>query len=1200
MFFTLSEYLESLKKTNEKGLYFIEDAEKTIYIPYSKLYEKSLKVLHYLQLSGVKPKQEMVIRIDDNQSFVYIFWACILGGIIPVPVSGGNIEDVNSRTFNIWKVLKDPCLISTRQASEHISYYIKEKNTRDNDICPDFPVLVLEEALSANEPGKIEKALPDDIALIQFSSGSTGEPKGVINSHEVILTNLRASTSALDITEKDSFLYWSPLTHNMGLIFFNIHGVINGINQYVMPTQLFIQNPLLWMKKASEYRITMTGCPNFGFSHLLSYYSEDALKECDLSSIRIIINGAEPISYELCKRFMSILAVHKIKDTVIVPSYGIAEACAAVSFSPYGSEIIQYTLDRNTTTTGNKISDDIPEDKSNCVSFVDVGYPLSSCKMRICDDNDKELDEGYIGHIQLSGRQLSLGYYNDEERTRSVFTPDGWLRTGDLGFIKNNRLIITGRHKDIILLNGKNYYPHDIEAVATELDTISTGDIAVVGVYDSSRHTDEIIVFMAAGEDIADTNLTASMIIRHINKRTSLGVQKIVPISSIPKTVSGKLKRSSLASRYQNGEFKDTVIDIQNLEEKSPTASDSDEPANIFEKKILNLFKKVLRIGKLSVNDNFFELGGNSVATHMLIMEIEKEFDFKLFLSEMYAYPTVCDLSKYIEQNANIKSGNKDKIILEDIIPLHEDTRNCYEDLIASLASWLGRDHQMLYLKDWDFEFDETKGDLLGKCLSPKSDLSTRIDLLHKYHGIKLTEQNCKDAKEALKLIRNEICEGRPVAINLDIFWCPWFQVAYQQYHGQHFCTINGIDSNDNLFCIDSSPMNYGDFLPKEHFLNGFNKYMLTMSVDEDTSHLTGSWQDILRERISYMYEKVNGFNTFEQMINFSKALENCNDIEQEIREFMDTDVFFSHIFVQLQQLYRNRIHFGESLAYLGKKNKIGILEKYASDINRIGFIWNSIYGFIIKACLSSDKAFKKEVSYAAAKKILEIAVLEEEFAQNLLQATYEYDKDYVFENIVINGEELTKDIRENHLLDLKDYLNNRAFSDLGNTRDASFVEDHGRHTYLVADEKIISSAVLKFNDISYKLPEYKSEAFDNILCLGQKIVLDNPGRYKKIFIVGCCDFTSHPTTMLLEYESGLTERSALDFTDYSLNNGFFNESIVWSGSVMETGPDRIDTIPILGKLFAQCYSIPDNDNLQEITLPYCPNMHVFAITLCK
>ena len=338
------------------------------------------------------------------------------------------------------------------------------------------------------------KSIIPDIAFIQFSSGSTGFPKGVINIQEAILYNIDIYMRALDINDSDRFLGWLPLTHDMGLIFFHILPLLTNSPQFLMQPSLFLTYPELWMESLSKYGITLSGSPNFGYKVVLENLNRIKKENLSLNALRVMLNSAEPISIDVCKQFAEEFAPQGFSRNSICPAYGLAEAVLGVSIYHKEERIDEeYFLDRRKLNIEDKVK--MFDTKSDSTaSFANVGE-FDEGTIKITDKNGNTLEDERLGFIHLRSKAVTKGFYNDPETTKKSISNDGWLNTGDIGFIHNQHLIITGREKEMILIKGQNYFPNDLDKLLEELPDIKFQHAISCNVFNENAHTDEIFVF---------------------------------------------------------------------------------------------------------------------------------------------------------------------------------------------------------------------------------------------------------------------------------------------------------------------------------------------------------------------------------------------------------------------------------------------------------------------------------------------------------------------------------------------------------------------------------------------------------------------------------------------------------------------------------------------------------------------------------
>jgi acyl-CoA synthetase (AMP-forming)/AMP-acid ligase II len=632
---------------NSKGITFIESSINEKFISYKDLYQKSLCTLGMLQKKGLKPGDEVVLQVRENERFLYIFWACLLGGIIPVPLSIGTKDEQCKKVIKVWEKLNKPTLVADSSVLKDIEEYSNSINSElyINEIKDN--IIHAEDIIKCDNEGCIYESSPKDKAYIQFSSGSTGEPKGVILSHENILANIQSIVQVGN--ENDSCLSWLPLTHDMGMVGMHLTPMIYGVNQYIMPPSLFVKQPSLWLQKASDNKVSVLASPNFGYKYLLNFLKDEEKKDWDLSNVRIIFNGAEPISLELSRKFLKAMEKYGLKNNVMLNVYGLAEATLAVTFPPLGEVPFISYLDRNSLDVGSRVKK-VDQSDQNSVVMVDVGYPIDGCEIRICDNDDEILGNEKVGHIQIKGRNVTEGYYNDRESTLNAFTEDGWLRTGDIGFISDGRLTITGRQKDIIFINGQNFYSHDLESVIEEIKTVKINEVAVCGVFDNETQKDELLVFVLFKKSVEDFISYNREIKRHIGEKTGIEAKHIIPVKSIPKTTSGKKQRYILYRQYENGDFNEIINKTTKLldESKIIKQTSQDDALGSIEAKIIEIFADVSGNEMISKFDSFDTLKLDSLSMVIIMTKIKKEFGFSMNLNDVAGIRNINDLANMV------------------------------------------------------------------------------------------------------------------------------------------------------------------------------------------------------------------------------------------------------------------------------------------------------------------------------------------------------------------------------------------------------------------------------------------------------------------------------------------------------------------------------------------------------------------------
>jgi acyl-CoA synthetase (AMP-forming)/AMP-acid ligase II/acyl carrier protein len=640
---TLIELFADLKD-RDREIRFIDGENDESSLAFGELWDRALALLGSLQERGMKPGDELIIFSKSNESFLVAFWAAVLGGIVPVPVAVGISDEHKQKLFRILSQLKNPTLFTEMDLLQRLLDFAKERGLGEiTDLLNQHAVLMTD--VQPGVHGTLHDARPEDIGFIQYSSGSTSDPKGVVLTHRNLCVNIRAIVEGFGWDENESSLSWMPLTHDMGLIGFHLSVLAAGMNHAVMDTGVFVRRPLLWMSKASELRASQLCSPNFGYKHFLKLFQRKGLPGIDLSCVKRIINGAEPISWDLCEEFLAALEPQGLQRNTMLPVYGLAEATVGVSFSPPGPEYERVVMDRHSLQIGETYQAVDPADP-DAVSFLKVGKAIRDVDIRIADDADRQLSDGHIGHIQLHGGSITERIYADAEATEGLFTADGWLRTGDCGVFVDGDLVITGRQKDIIIVNGQNYYPHDIEEIIAQLDELDLNKVVVAGATPKGGQTEELIAFILFRQDADEFRPLAAKVRDIVGDHAGLEVDTVIPVSRIPKTTSGKVQRVKLLQAYADGEF-DTVLE-QMTPEEGPAETVGEDPLVV---ELVRISTEVAKDRQIGADDNLFEVGVSSLTLTEIVLAIDEKYPGKLDISDLFDYPTLREIAAFLKRD---------------------------------------------------------------------------------------------------------------------------------------------------------------------------------------------------------------------------------------------------------------------------------------------------------------------------------------------------------------------------------------------------------------------------------------------------------------------------------------------------------------------------------------------------------------------
>lgn len=537
--------LRTASEALDKGILYLKADGYEIWQSYEALLNEAQRILSGLRKLELKPGDKIIFQINQNYDFIPAFWGCILGGFVPVPISTASSYEVNStavqKLHNAWQILDKPLILTTGELA------ISVRSLSDALSLENFEVETVER-LRLCEPDKnYHISQPDDVAMLILTSGSTGVSKGVMLTHRNIISSVAGTSLISNLNNLDISLNWLPLDHPGPLIRCVIRCVFLGCQQIHVDTAVVLQDMLQWLDLCARYQVTTTWAPNFAFALLCERAQDIEKGHWDLSKIKSILNTAEPIVQETAQKVLKLLSPHQLAESAMHSSWGMAETCSGVTFSD------QYLRNRNRNRN-------LQDSKST--TFTELGCPIPGISLRIVNENNQVVNEQTIGYLQVKGSTVTKGYEKKPELNQEVFTSDGWFNTGDLGFLHDGRLTITGRAKNIIIINGVNYYSHEIEQVVEAVEGVSKSYTAACATRQPNSNTDELIVFFHT--TIAEENRLVNLL-KDIRKNlvSKLGIRASYLLNiekeAIPKTSIGKIQHAQLKKSFESGEF-DAVI----------------------------------------------------------------------------------------------------------------------------------------------------------------------------------------------------------------------------------------------------------------------------------------------------------------------------------------------------------------------------------------------------------------------------------------------------------------------------------------------------------------------------------------------------------------------------------------------------------------------------------------------------------------
>ena len=555
------------------GVTFARSADDGDRLSYAEVLDRARRGAARLVQAGVRPGDEVLLVSDDLAAFVTGFWACLIAQAPAVPVAVPTTPAHADKLLRIAGRLARPWLLTDADLQPALG-----RATITGEGAPELLERLAGRTLplgidDRTPPADLPDLVPQDAAFLQFSSGSTGAPKGVTVTHGNLLTNTTAIKRWIgDLDTPERLVNWMPLTHDFGIIFFHIMPVVFGCEHALLPTRLFLRNPVAWMDWAHRLRATVTGAPNYAYRHFLQRFDPNAGRDWDLSCLKAVCNGAEPISLDLARAFTDALVPFGLPATAITPAYGLAEGTLVVTGSPVDEPMGSIAVDRHRVGEGDRVR---PLAGKDAVVFADCGTALSDVGLRIADAGGLPLADGTVGRVQIAGGSVTQGYWRDPAATEATFTADGYLDTGDLGLLQDGRLFLTGRRKDLIILDGVNYYPQDIEQVAARIDALDLNKVVACAVPHPGGEREALAVFVLHRTGLAAFAPIAQAVRDRVLADIGVTVDLVLPIARVPKTTSGKVQRYELVERYKAGAFDDALTALRQLTLPADTAARS-------------------------------------------------------------------------------------------------------------------------------------------------------------------------------------------------------------------------------------------------------------------------------------------------------------------------------------------------------------------------------------------------------------------------------------------------------------------------------------------------------------------------------------------------------------------------------------------------------------------------------------------------
>jgi amino acid adenylation domain-containing protein len=621
---------EAARQRPDDGLRLIDAADGESALGYGALAARALAAAHALHRSGLRAGAFVILQLRDPRAFLTGFWACQLLGATPVaaPSVLASAAGAADKLAHVAGLLPAPAILTTDADADALGARIGARLADRLHVLEE-----LEDADAptggtgrpAADPASLgTPAEPERVALMLLTSGSTGKPKLVQQTHAALLAQIRASASRCRLQARDVSLNWLPLEHVGGLVMFHLRDVYAGISQVHAPMSAFLLRPTIWLDWLERYRASIGWAPNFAFARTAAAAADMPAGTWDLSGVRLLLNGGEPIVPAQARSFLHVLARQGLSGDALWPVWGMSETCSGVTYS------------------------DSFRASSAQAGRVDLGPPIDGVTLRIVDDNGAALGEGQRGHLQVSGRCVTVGYYGNEAATRAALTADGWLRTGDIGMLRAGRLSLSGRAGDMLIVAGANVACTEVEDAAAAVPGVRAGSAAVFAARRTPKDPEAVVLACAHDAAAAPLDRTLTQLHAAVARQTGIALDEILILaeSDIPRTDIGKIQRRALQAGFEAG----TLAPLARFGREAPEPRRNGEPPRgAVEQALADLWADVLDVREIGRDEDFFALGGQSLQAMRLAARIEAEFEVALPTVALFETPTIAGIARLLE-----------------------------------------------------------------------------------------------------------------------------------------------------------------------------------------------------------------------------------------------------------------------------------------------------------------------------------------------------------------------------------------------------------------------------------------------------------------------------------------------------------------------------------------------------------------------
>jgi len=547
---TLVSALRRLPRGEERGFRFIGRDRVERFYGYEQIEAEADRRAAHFAAMGVHKGDRVALVIPEPHEFVLTFLGLSVAGAVPVPIfPSASFRNVDAYLDVLEHIVETSGarLVVCMESNHELVERLYERAHRPES------VRTAESAFAGDPPPFTPPVVsPEDLCFLQFTSGSTSRPKGVMVTHQNLVANATAflGPSGLDRRPDDVAVSWLPLFHDMGLIGFVLGTIICDIQPVLFPTELFGRSPRMWMDMLSQHKATITYAPNFAYDLVTKRVKDKDLASLDLSHLRVAGCGAEPIRAQTLRAFAEKFAPAGFRETALLPSYGMAESCLAITFHQLDQPMLVDRVDAEAMKRGEAVP--ATDATETVLEIVSCGTPFDGHELAVVDEEGHPLPERRVGQVVSKGPSVTPGYFENPEATAEGWK-DGWLQTGDLAYIAGGNLYICGRIKDLIIIRGANHYPQDIEWAVSDLEGVRRGNVIAFSVMRDG--TEELAVVAEATSK--DAERVRHDIATKVSQEFGLvpAYVEVVAVGTLPKTTSGKAQRRKTKELFEAGEL---------------------------------------------------------------------------------------------------------------------------------------------------------------------------------------------------------------------------------------------------------------------------------------------------------------------------------------------------------------------------------------------------------------------------------------------------------------------------------------------------------------------------------------------------------------------------------------------------------------------------------------------------------------------